>query len=220
MTWRRVLDEASRPWRAASATALALALLVATTGCDGVGSTPTPPSLPGSPGHFDNGELSFDYPTDWPIIRAGESSANGVFYILAVLGTGTWHENCVKEATTSFVELACGADVVEVPAGGIVVKIYWRGGGPAPSCLGDTQANATLGPNAVRKTTDGATTSWEIRPPDGEFGWPNNPIFEAHTSDPAQLARAEAMVASFRWGPSAPSYPGLCSPSPVVSAGA
>jgi hypothetical protein len=98
-----------------------------------------------------------------------------------------------------------------------VVKVYWRTGGPAPMCQGNAQANATVGPNAVQKTVDGSVTSWELRTPDGQFGWPNNPTFEVHTSDPAQLAKAEAMVASFRWGPSAPSYAGLCSPSPAGS---
>ena len=64
---------------------------------------------------------------------------------------------------------------------------------------------------------DGAVTSWEIRVPGGEFGMPNNPVVEVHTSDQAQLARAEAVVASFRWGASAPDYGDLCSPSPAVS---
>jgi len=198
--------------------ALAVALTLAAVSCSGQGDpTPTAPTLPGSAGHFDNGELSFDYPTDWPILRSGISSAGGVSYILAVLGTGTWNENCVKQESASALSLSCSGDVVEIPPGGVVVKVYWRAGGPAPMCQGNTQANATVGPNAVHKTTDGSVTSWELRTPDGEFGWPNNPIFEVHTSDPAQLAKAEAMVASFHWGPSAPSYAGLCSPSAAGS---
>lgn len=195
--------------------ALALVLTLAATSCDGAAPTPPPPTLPGTAGHFDNGTIAFDYPTDWPILRSGMSSANGVFYILAVLGTGTWHENCVKQETGSSWSLACSGDVVEVPPGGVVVKVYWRGGGPAPMCNGQTRANATVGPNAVLQTIDGSVTTWELRTPDGEFGWPNNPTFEAHTSDPAQLAKAEAMVASFRWGSGAPSFPGLCSPAPA-----
>ena len=59
------------------------------------------------------------------------------------------------------------SDTVAVSPGGVVVRVYWRGGGPAPMCLGYTTANATVGPNAVQKTTDGSVTSWEIRLPDG-----------------------------------------------------
>jgi hypothetical protein len=81
-------------------------------------------------------------------------------------------------------------------------------------CLGNTKPNATVGPNPVQKTVDGTTTSWEIPWPGAEFGWPNNPTFEAHTSDPAQLARAQAVVASFRWLPGVSPYQPFCSPAP------
>lgn len=176
---------------------------------------PTPiPSLPGTLGHYDDGEMSFDYPADWPVLAAQVRESCGVIYVLMVLGTGSWSQDANQPQLDGSV--LCGMDSVSVPADGVVVRVYWRGERP-PNCLGNTQANATVGPNAVLKTTEGITTSWEIRSLDGEFGWPNNPTFEAHTSDPAQLAKAEAMVASFRWGASAPSYAGLCSPSPAGS---
>jgi hypothetical protein len=96
--------------------------------------------------------------------------------------------------------MSCGSDVVDVGPGGVVVKIYRWWGGPAPICRGDTQANATVGAMAVRKTVDGTTTSYEIRSPGNEFGQqPNNVFVEVHTGSAAQLLRAEALVASFRW---------------------
>jgi hypothetical protein len=56
-----------------------------------------------------------------------------------------------------------------------------------------------MGDLAVRKTVDGSVTKWEIRVPGNEFGQPNNIFVEVHTSNPSQLARAEDLVASFRW---------------------
>jgi len=178
---------------------------------------PTPvPALPGTPGHYDDGEMSFDYPTDWPALAARVPESCGVIYVLVVLGTGSWSPGADQPESNG--AILCGIDSVTVPAGGVVVRVYWRGGGPAPVCEGNTQANATVGPNAVRKSVDGSVTSWEIRLPGGEFGMPNDPVFEAHTSDPVLLAKAEAMVASFRWGASAPTYRDLCSPSPEARA--
>ena len=173
------------------------------------------PTLPGTAGHFDNGEMSFDYPSDWPVLAAQVPESCGIIYVLAVLGTGSWDNGANQPQSNGAV--LCGIDTVTVSPGGVVVRIYWRGGGPAPMCLGYTTANATVGPNAVQKTTDGLVTSWEIRLPGGEFRMPNDPIFEVHTSDPALLAKAEAMVASFRWSAGAPSYVGLCSPSPEAT---
>lgn len=199
-----------------------LAALLAAASCTSAPSgsltpVPTPvPSLPGTPGHFDDGEMSFDYPSDWPVVAVQVPESCGVIFVLAVLGTGSWADGANQPQSNG--AGLCGIDTVTVPPGGVVVRIYWRGGGPAPMCEGNTQANATVGPNAVQKTTDGSVTSWEVRLPGGEFGMPNDPIFEVHTSDPALLAKAEAMVASFRWGASAPSYVGLCSPSPGVTA--
>ena len=160
-------------------------------------SASSAPGLPGTPGHFEDGSLSFDYPVEWPVIAGVHTPLIPVIYVLAVIGTGTWEENCRSSADGSSQE--CGADLVSFPPGGIVVKIYRYWGGPAPVCRGDVQADATLGSNAVQKKIDGSTTSWELRPPGNEFQQPNNIFVEAHTNDPGQLARAEAIVASFRW---------------------
>ncbi|MGA2513284.1 MAG: hypothetical protein ABSG37_06670 [Candidatus Limnocylindrales bacterium] len=200
--------------------ALAVAVSVA-GGCSG-GSrepagnsavTPGPsPSLPGTPGHFDDGTVSFDYPTDWPVIAGPHSPLIPVIYVLAVLGNGSWSENCQSTSTSSSEAFECGTDLVSFPPGGIVVKVYRYWGGPAPVCRGDVQANETLGGLAIRKTVDGSTTSWELRPPGNEFSQPNNIFVEAHTNDAGQLAKAEALVASFKWSPSAGS--GYCTPQP------
>jgi hypothetical protein len=196
--------------RAISAIAsISLAVIVGACGADAAspgttatsagppGSNSPAPTLPGTAGHFDDGTLSFDYPVDWPVIAGGHTPLIPVIYVLAVLGNGTWEENCRSSADGSSQE--CGADLVSFPPGGIVVKIYRYWGSPAPVCRDDVQADATLGSNAVRKRIDGSTTSWELRPPGNEFQQPNNIFVEAHTNDPGQLARAEAIVASFRW---------------------
>lgn len=169
-------------------------------------------SLPGTLGHFDDGDVSFDYPTDWHVIAGVHTPAIPVIYVLAVLGDGTWIENCTTSADG--MQRECGPDIVSFPPGGIVVKVYRYWGGAAPVCRGDFQANATVGSMAVRKTVTGSTTSWELRPPGNEFQQPNNIFIEAHTDDPGQLARAEAIVASFRFEGS--DYAGFC-PTPGAS---
>ena len=214
--------------RRAIGIAAAALCMIAVAGCGfggsiGPGGQPPPsssasvavPSLPGTPGHYDDGRLSFDYPTDWPVLAARVPESCGVIYVLAVLGFGSWDPGANQPQSNG--AILCGIDTVTVHPGGVVVRIYWRDGGPAPVCGGDTQANATFALNAVQERVDGAVTSWEIRVPGGEFGMPNNPVVEVHTSDQAQLARAEAVVASFRWGASSPDYGDLCSPSPAVS---
>jgi hypothetical protein len=170
------------------------------------------PSLPGTPGHYDDGQESFDYPTDWSVLAGSDRGATGVMDVLAVLGDGSWHESCQHgdDGTSSWMN--CSTDAVDVPSGGVVVKIYLWYGGPYVPCRGDTQANATFGDLAVRKTVDGTATTWEIRVPGNEFGQTNNIFVEVHTSDPSQLARAEALVASFRWLDSSGSF--NCSPAP------
>jgi hypothetical protein len=158
-------------------------------------------TLPGTPGHYIDAGLSFDYPPDWPVISGTDNGAEGVMYVLAVVGNGSWSESCQSGSQGSSSWMNCGADIVTVPSGGIVVKVYRWYGGPAVPCRGDTQANATFGPNAVRETVNGDVTSWEIRAPGNEFGQPNNIFVEAHTSDAKQLARAQALVTSFRFKP-------------------
>jgi hypothetical protein len=179
------------------------------------GRTTSPaPNLPGTAGHFDNGRFSFDYPTDWPVIASDVEVSGGPFHVVVVLGDGSWEFGCRRASSGSVSSTICHPDIVQVPAGGIVLKVFWRGSGPGPSCEGNTQANATLGSNAVDTWTSDAASSWEIRMPGGEFGWPNNPTFEVHTADPAQFARAEAVVASFRWNPGEVGYGSPCSPAP------
>jgi hypothetical protein len=189
------------------------ALATGLAACDGATATPTSlttaiPTLPGTPGHFDNGEFSFDYPAAWPVIADGVESG-GVMYILAVMGQGSWREGCVRTGNS----MACGADAFDVLPGGILVKVYRWWGGPAVGCSGDVQANATFGSLAVRQRTSGSMTSWEIRVPGNEFGQGNNIFVEAHTDNAAQLARAEAVVASFRWAPGQTGND--CSPTPA-----
>ena len=177
--------------------------------------SPTPiPSLPGTPGHFDNGEFSFDYPMDWPVLAYRVPESCGVIYLLAAFGTGGWELGTNQPQANGGV--LCGLDSVTVPSGGIVVRIYWRGGGPAPMCESPAPtANETFGSAEALKMVNGDVTTWEFRWPDGQFFWSDDPIFEVHTSDAAQLAKAEAMVASFRWGAQAPTSGGLCSPTPA-----
>jgi hypothetical protein len=161
--------------------------------------------LPGTPGHFDDSQLSFDYPTDWKVLGGGPSAGTPVAYILAVLGNGSWGGDCKTFAEGSTNGMSCGWDTVELPPGGIVVKIYRWYGGPAVPCRGDTQANATLGQYSVRRVVKEGVTSWEIRPPGNEFGQPNNIFVEAHTSNPNELARAEGLVGSLSFeGPEDP----------------
>lgn len=178
------------------------------SGASAPASTGPAPTLPGSPGHFDDGTVSFDYPADWRVIAGVHTPKIRVIYVLAVLGDGTWIENCAT--SPDGMQSSCGLDTVSFPPGGIVVKIYRYWGGPAPVCRGDVQANATVGTLAVRKTVTGSTTSWELRPRGNEFQQPNNIFIEAHTDDPGQLAKAEAIVASFQFETS--DYAGFCPP--------
>ena len=58
-------------------------------------------------------------------------------------------------------------------------------------------------------------TTWELREPGGQFGQVNNIFVEAHTENPVELASAEALVASFRWGPGVGDAGGC--PSPAIA---
>lgn len=196
---------------AALAIVLVAAIAVAAWPRDGTAGLVASPSavptevatLPGTPGHFDDGRVSFDYPTDWQVLGGGQTDSSFVEYVFAVLGNGTWGGGCRTFAAGSMSGTSCGWDTVEVPPGGIVVKVYRWWGGPFVSCRGDVLANETFGSLAVRKRVDASTTSWEIRPPGNEFGQPNNIFVEAHTSDPNQLARAEGLVRSLHFEGSA-----------------
>jgi hypothetical protein len=191
------------------AAVLALVLVVGLVAWPWVaGVVPGGPSLPGTLGHYDDGQISFDYPTDWSVLAGSDHGATGVMDVLAVFGNGSWHESCQRGAEGTSSWMSCSTDAVDVPSGGVVVKIYMWYGGPMVPCRGDTQANATFGDLAVRKTVDGTVTKWEIRVPGNEFGQNNNIFVEIHTSNPSQLARAEALVASFRW--LHPSVAGQC----------
>jgi hypothetical protein len=107
-----------------------------------------------------------------------------------VLGTGSWETGCQPGV--------CGPDKSDVSGGRVVFKVYQRLGGPN-SCLTDGSPNATLGPNAVRGTVDGETTTWEIRYPGNNFSQPGNVFVDVTTESPSALQDARAVVASFGW---------------------
>jgi hypothetical protein len=170
------------------------------------GSPSPAPVLPGRAGHYDDGGFSFDYPATWRVF-AKEYYEGMAFYTAAVIGTGDWHSGCRTVDNGG----ECTGDVVDVSGGRVVVKLYERVGGPANLCGQATAANATLGPNAVLKSQDGHTTTWEVRMPGAEFSWANNIQVIAWTSDDAGTAQVEALVASFRWASSV-SNAGNCAP--------
>jgi hypothetical protein len=168
----------------------------------GLPDTPPAPaaaSVPGTPGHLDDGEFAFDYPADWAVIAGSDHGAEGVAYVIAVLGEGSWQESCRHGSSATMTWMQCGTDAVSVPPGGFVVKIFRWYGGPYVPCRGDTRANATAGPNAVRQRVDGDLHSWEIRFPGNEFGQPNNVFVEVRTADSRRVQEAFALVGSFRF---------------------
>jgi hypothetical protein len=192
-------------------------------------ATPAP-SLPGTPGHFDDGQFSFDYPVDWPLVQVGDPTpyADTTRHIYAVLGMGTWDSGCsggegmpslhpgewVASPVVGW--MSCTGETFRVAPGGVLVEVYRWYGGPLPGCDGDRQANATFGDLAVRQTDNPTYTSWEIRDPGNEFGKPNNVFIEVHTLDPGHLAQAKAIVASFRWAAGIESN-SSCFPTPLPS---
>jgi len=147
------------------------------------------------PGHFDNGTFSFDYPTNWRTISG--SNLYAAIQVDTVIGTGDWRTGCYRTSNVA----GCNPDTFDISGGKILVKVWRLEGGPAPVCRAEPSANVTLGPNAALKTTDGSATSWEIRTPGAQFGRSGNVFVEAHTDNSAELAHAEALVASFRWAP-------------------
>ena len=96
--------------RALAAVAVGV-VVVSPLGCGGgstAGSAGPASTLPGTPGHFDNGALSFDYPTDWAVIAGTDNGAEGVMDVLAVLGTGSWSENCQFAGDSEHSSMNCG----------------------------------------------------------------------------------------------------------------
>ena len=177
---------------------MAVVALLAGACTSSSGSMPAP-NLPGTSGHFDNGDFSFDYPPTWKPL-AGlyyEGMANEVDI---VLGTGTWRTGCTQ---TTYPDGngggSCTGDAFDVSGGRVVAKVWRRVGGPVDECRADVSANATLGPNAVLRTGSDSAPIWEIREPGGQFGWGYNVFIEAHSDGSSSLASAEAVVASFRW---------------------
>jgi hypothetical protein len=174
-------------------------LAAALAGCGTASSASgVAPNLPGTPGHYDDGEVSFDYPAGWPV-DAGSYENGGVMKVLAVFGDGTWRAGCLPVSAGDYPN--CGPDGFQVTGTQMIVRVYRWWGGPAVPCRGDVQANATFGSNAVRSVSQGSTSSWEIRLPGNEFGQSNNIFVEAHTTSAAQLATVEALVASTRLTP-------------------
>jgi hypothetical protein len=169
----------------------------------GVGTTASAgPSIPGTAGHFDNGDFSFDYPSAWQTL-SGQYDETIVNEVDAVLGTGSWRSGCLETMyPDGHGNASCTGDSFDVSGGRVVVKVWRQVGGPVDLCGAAASANATLGPNAVLETRSGSGATWEIREPGGQFGWGYNVFVEAHTDDAAGLAAARALVASFRWAPS------------------
>jgi hypothetical protein len=180
-----------RAW-ARLALAAAAALLVVATGLAVVG-----PGLVAGPSmrHFDNGTFSLDYRSDWSIL-SGAFAEGPAVQTYAVLGTGEWHSGCVFTAGGG----SCNGDTADVSGGRVVVKIWNVATGPGNECdRGSDEADATLGPNAVVRSTEGAMTTWEVRMPGARFGWVGNMMIQAWADGPDALAQAESLVASFRW---------------------
>ncbi len=151
------------------------------------------PTLPGGPGHFDDGTFSFDYPNDWTVASGDflESPATEVF---AVLGTGKWRSGCTYSANGGL----CTGDVVDVGGGRFVVKLWARVGGPVAMCS-DIPASATFGPNAVLESSEGGAVIWEVRRPGSQFGVEMNVFVQVWADGPAAVRRAQDLVAGFRW---------------------
>jgi len=166
------------------------------------------PTLPGTAGHFDNGSFSFDYPASW-LVLASDYPEGMAVQVYAVLGTGSWKSGC------SFTDNggSCTGDMVDVSGSRVVVRIWSLVGGPEPACMGNNQATATFGPNAVAASTYGSAVDWQIRVPGAEFFWEGNVDVAVWSDGPAGLAQAQALIASFRWDAGVPSAAGNCAPN-------
>jgi hypothetical protein len=153
--------------------------------------------------HFDNGTFAFDYPADWRDLSDGSGPI--------VLGTGTW--------CSGLPDSGCTSETLGVADGAVVLEV-WQNEESAP---GYCSSPTPPGPAASRYPEDLAepslpTTHWEIRQPGYGFGSGGNAWVEAVSANPAELARAQSLVDTFRWdadycaspsaGPSIPGTPG------------
>lgn len=145
--------------------------------------------------HFDNGQFAFDYSSSWRTIAVDQ---NG----LPVLGTGDWRLGCPDQPSAT----GCGEEITDISGGRIVVTMWAQSPGPPAYCSEDDGlAAAPLGTAWIRQYDESAleatqpTTRWEIRRPGYGFGMTGNLWIQAVTDNPAELANAEALVATFRW---------------------
>ena len=148
------------------------------------------PTLPGSPGHFDNGSYSFDYPTSWHVLLYFDTAMS--------IGTGTLCGDCDQAAALAR----------DIAAGKVEVRTFEWGGLRYPPGLCSSPgalSEPTVGNDSITKagpSPDGdgyPTTTWEIRRPGLEEWMAGTIVITVTTKNPTELARTEALVASFRW---------------------
>jgi hypothetical protein len=86
--------------------------------------TPTPSSTANSLTlvHYSDNGISFDYPSDWPVITQG--LFNGADWIPIVLGTGEWDEGCNADGS-------CGQPLFTLDDDEFVVQLSYQHHGPA-----------------------------------------------------------------------------------------
>jgi hypothetical protein len=182
----------------------------ASSGSPAQASGSTIPALPGTPGHFENGTFSFDYPATWKAL-SGEYTEGFASLVYAVLGTGSWHSGCHFTSNGG----SCTGDVVDVSAGRVVVKLWSRAGGPMAYCS-DTPANATLGPNAVMESSQDGIVVWEVRRPGSSWNVEYNVFVQVWADGGDALAGAKSIVASYHWDAGVGAG-GSCMPTPEPS---
>ena len=178
-----------------------------------VSATPEPTGL-AQFGSADD-RISFDYPAAWRLI-AQDQYGDLVHRTIAVVGTGTW---TAAGCTTFGNGSSCKDGVLSVEAGQIVVRVYRdHQFGPVMMCDPSPTANATLGTVVARETGSPTDRTWEIREPNSPyFGAQNNVWVEARSDDPAQMAKAEAVVASLKQADSGITGPDCYSADPNAS---
>ena len=164
------------------------------------------------PGHFDNGEFSFDYPAGWQVLAADYQEGLAV-HVDAVLGTGAWKTGCVHTDNGG----SCTGDTVDVSGGRVVVRVWRRVDGPMNGCMASNEATATFGPHAVYQGSYGSTVDWQIRLPGARFGWAGNVDVAVWADGQAGLEQAQALIASFRWAAGTPDDAGNCAPMGIAS---